>query len=321
MKALRLTMTKLALFASAAWLVSGGGGARGGSDVSGPADEPLQVEFTVTAKMILPVVSAPNRALISEAPGIPHMEKQPLCIITEVKSADIRRRIEAVHALDTNLKCDEVAALCAFLKAKPAAEEKERDGSNWLKNDILNVLREQDSPPPNFTGLLTEIYRDPAQDDVMRDYAIQHLIQWYEQGAMDATDARERIRLILKEATSEPGSIAGTALLGWHRLCRHDAAFDPAEVDWAALQLALSDATDDATRLTAIQVCAERGLKAALPKIKLLANVTDCVPLRLSAEAAARRLGDSQTAPLPRHERIANAAARDEPQFVLRQSE
>jgi hypothetical protein len=84
-------------------------------------------------------------------------------------------------------------------------------------------------------------------------------------------------------------------LLGWHRLCRDGAGFDPAELDRCALQMARSSGADKAARLTAIQVCAERGLKELLPAIEPLVNTADCVPLGLSAAAATRRLAVGAT--------------------------
>jgi len=53
--------------------------------------------------------------------------------------------------------------------------------------------------------------------------------------------------------------------------------------------MAQSQDTDTATRLTAIQVCAERGLKEVVPVAETLARTPDCLPLRLSAIAAVDR--------------------------------
>jgi len=128
----------------------------------------------------------------------------------------------------------------------------------------------------------------------MRDYAIQHLVLWCAQGAPDGSEAKTSIGAVLKEAAGQSDAIAGTALLGLHRLSSDGVRFDPAEINLCALRLALSAGTDKLARLTAIQVCAERGLKAVVPTIEPLVNTPDCVPLGLSAAAAVRRLGGSQ---------------------------
>ncbi|MCW5553212.1 MAG: hypothetical protein KIS67_13765 [Verrucomicrobiae bacterium] len=180
------------------------------------------------------------------------------------------------------------------MKTPPARKEQELSDLPALKNDILNVLRMQNSPPPGFTDTLISIWSNPAQDVVLRDYALQHLFVWYEQGALDAADARTEIEDTLFGAACQFNSLAGTALLGLHRLSAADPAFSHGEINRLALRLIQSPATDLATRITAIQICAERGLKEALPAIEAVAQASDCVPLRLSASAATTRLSGEE---------------------------
>ena len=186
-----------------------------------------------------------------------------------------------------------MVSLYQFVAARPLPAETDRAGLNWLKNDILNALREQQTPPAGFTQLLIGRYRDSGQDLVMRDYAIQHLVLWYDHGAPNAAE-RADIRALLTESAAASGPVAGTALLGCHRLSQNDPAFETGAIDQLALQLAKSAGTDNATRLTAIQVCAERRLKAALPAIIPLANTTNCIPLGIAAAAALKSLNDEQ---------------------------
>ena len=90
---------------------------------------------------------------------------------------------------------------------------------------------------------------------------------------------------------SEKNSIAGSALLGLHHLAEHDHAFNAREIDRLALRLTRAKETDPASRLTAVQVCAERGLTEALPVIQALAQNSPAFPVRVSAIAAIGRLG------------------------------
>jgi hypothetical protein len=210
--------------------------------------------------------------------------------------ADMCERLDAVNALGRGLSREEIALLWEFLSSPPAAQEKNVPDLEGLKNDILNVLRRQSPPPSGFTETLIGIYRDPAQDSVIRDYAIQHLVVWYEQGAPDTPQARDRIRAALFEAAGESGSIAGTALLGLHLLSAEDPALGQDDINRVALRLVCSAKTQVASRITAIQVCAERGLKEAVPAIQAVAEAQGCVPLRLSALAALARLNAGQQA-------------------------
>jgi hypothetical protein len=208
----------------------------------------------------------------------------------------IAERFRSVRALGEHLSEAEILALYAFLKSPPQPEETNLQGLHALKNDMLNVLRHQATAPAGLTANLINLYRDPAQDCVIRDYALQHLVAWYEQGAADAPDAKADIRAVLRDAVQDHRSLAGTALLGMHRLSAEHAAFDAAEIDSLALSLARSAGTDPAARVTAIQVCAERGLKEALPVINTFAQTGENIALRLSAIAALGRLGATEQA-------------------------
>jgi hypothetical protein len=143
------------------------------------------------------------------------------------------------------------------------------------------------------------------QDAVMRDYAIQHLSVWHERDDVVSPTERKSIRTVLNEAVRENNSIAGTALLGLHRVAVNLKPPDANEVDRMALHMAQSAETETATRLTAIQVCAERGLKEVLPTAEGLVQKTDCIPLQLSAMSAFRRLGGLPPADMVRRERAA----------------
>jgi len=247
----------------------------------------FQAEFSCTGtKFSLPEAVTPAEPLPQAI--------LTLRMVVGTEEASLGERLKAVRGLGRALTQNQIAILCVFLKMPPRSAEKDNPGLHGLKNDILNVLRDQTLPPARLTETMIGIYRDPAQDSVIRDYAIQHLVVWYERDAPDALGAKEKIRAVIQEAACEQSSIAGTALLGLHRLSERDAAFDQAEIDRLALRLAQSPDTPIATHITAIQVCAERGLKEALPAIEPLAQAPNCVPLRLSANAALARLGGAQ---------------------------
>jgi len=188
-----------------------------------------------------------------------------------------------------------MAALCEFVRLHPSPQERNLEGLRTLKNDIITVLREQAAPMAGLTELLIGIYDDKAQDPVTRDYAIQHLILWCGQGP---ADAKRKIHAVLNMAAREKTSVAGTALLGLHRLSAEDAAFNRDEVRSIALRLASASETEPATRATAVQVCAERGIREALPMIETLAQTSGDMALQLSAIAALGHLGGAEQAVL-----------------------
>lgn len=103
-----------------------------------------------------------------------------------------------------------------------------------------------------------------------------------------------------------------------HRLSAIDVAFDKNEINRTALRLAASDSTCVAARITAIQVCAERGLTGILPTVQALAETPGQTALRISAIAALGRLGGEEQAALLRQPEIAeNEALRPAVQAAL----
>jgi hypothetical protein len=317
----RIILLCSAAFAAAVLLVQGQNATDAVRSQTGltVAKGQLQVEFSRTGRkpeVSVSVMSVPQPAETTAPLTL------TLRAIVGSDEAEVDDRLTAVDTLGADLNCHEIAVLCVFLKQPLNPQAKRLRSLHALKNNILNVLREQTAPPPGLTGLMVEMYHDRAQDPVMRDYAIQHLGAWYNRDDAVSPKERERIRAVLAEAVRELNSTAGTALLGMHRLSADDEAFDATQIDCVALSLVQSADTDTAARLTAIQVCAERGLKEALPTVETLAQTSDCIPMQLSAIAAAARLGGSQQAkvlrsigPTPNEE--VNAAL----QVALRQLE
>ena len=250
---------------------------------------------STTQPQAAPSRHAQEPLLAPPAPTYPPPAIPPhLRSIVGATKAGVAERLAAVHGLGRNLTLEEIATLSAFLKALPGPEEKNLPALRLLKNDIVNVLRDQTTPPKGFTDTLIQVYRNSTQDNVIRDYAIQHLVAWAGQGLPDAPDAELKARAVLHEAIHDSSSIAGTALLGLHRLSAGGAAPAATEIGGQALALVRMPQTSPATRITALQICAERGVSEALPTIESLVRAQDSIALRLSAIAALGRLGGAE---------------------------
>ena len=103
----------------------------------------------------------------------------------------------------------DVAALVAYLRSKDSAMRVERVAA--LKNDVMNLLRNQEPPTKGLTEALLAMFRSGKHPPAVLDYCIQHL------GAMqnEITDdsLRHRIREIFVFAARQTRqSYAGTAL-------------------------------------------------------------------------------------------------------------
>lgn len=287
-------------------------GLAGASPMS-PGAVPVQTPSVPCAIESAPVLGA-THALFSSSPIFDG-------------EAGIPERLSAVTRLGQDLTRDQISLLYAFLESLPGPQERNLAALNLLKNDIASRLQDQIQPPAGLAATLIEVYRNPAQDPVARDYALQHLITWHEQGAADAPDAKARIQVVLRQAAEENTSSAGTALLGLHRLNtgeRHttllaEGAINDEAISQAALRMVASADLPCASRITAIQVCAEREVAQALPAIQTLAQAEGSTALRISAIAALGWLGGpEQAALLQRLETEPNQALKPALQGALR---
>ena len=187
----------------------------------------------------------------------------------------------------------DVAALIAYLRTADNAMRVERVAA--LKNDVMNLLRNQDPPPKDLAGTLIGIFEGGKHPPVVIDYCIQHL------GAMlDELDEKGRLRVravLAKAAKRTKQPYAGTALYSLAEDARATPAQDK-ELKGLALALCKSEA-NHAARIAAIQLAGERGFADALPILResLSATSRDAV-LDIAAIGSVGLLGDVDDIPL-----------------------
>ena len=160
----------------------------------------------------------------------------------------------------------------------------------FLKNQTMELLRNQATNLVDLTGTLISISQDPEQDDGVRDYALQHLAQWHgkapdpqkvEDGLWTATDDKESTR-------------AGTALLGLLHITE-DRQGDTKKLEQKAVEVAGDAAVSELSRIGAIQVCGRLKARDAVPIALELAQGDGSLPLRVAAVGTLGLLGDSST--------------------------
>ncbi len=188
------------------------------------------------------------------------------------------------------LNSSEVAAIYQFLDGHQSPRSMNAEEYHALRNELLNLLREQEPFPRHLAGNLMIMYRDRGHDAVWRDYCIQHLAQIYPQ---TAAPEQASSRATMWAATDETGTtIAGTALIGLARNIDQP-GFNRDQIASKALLYATDANMDDMTRLTAIQVCALLKDDRVLPVARELAASNAAATLRMSAIAAIGSLGTS----------------------------
>ena len=210
-------------------------------------------------------------------------------------------RVKTLHAINRDLMVEEVEAFFAYLRM-PAKDSQDPVGENWLRNEMMDKLVQQAALPPGLSDLLVAIYHDPAQDVVMRDYAVQHMAPAYERVS---DQEKANLRDTLWQATGETDtSIAGTALLalldvvGPIASSGDDAAANHARLADTAFKLAADDHCGELARITAVQVCGRMQIEQALPVLEQLAQTAPSIPLRIAATAALGDIGGTEAVQL-----------------------
>ena len=196
----------------------------------------------------------------------------------------------------------DVAALIAYLRRTDDAMRVERIAA--LKNDVMNLLRNQESPVGGLAETLMGMFEGNSSThnspthphpSVVLDYCIQHL------GAMqDELDEKGRLRVravLVKAAKRTKQPYAGTALYS----LAEDARATPSqakELKGLALALCKPEA-NHAARIAAIQLAGERGFADALPLLRetLSAPSRDAV-LDIAAIGSVGLLGSADDIPL-----------------------
>ncbi len=182
---------------------------------------------------------------------------------TDPDSSDrYEARNDALRAIarERNLASNDVAALVSWLASTNNVLRVERLAA--LKNDVMNLLRRQESPPPDFADTLVAMFEGGDHPPAVLDYCIQHLGAM--QGGIADEALRRRIRSLLVKAAGRINQpYAGTALYA----LAEDASATPAhEAELRRLTLALcAPGANPVARIAAIQLAGQRGYAEALP--------------------------------------------------------
>jgi hypothetical protein len=212
--------------------------------------------------------------------------------------ASYEERLNAISSLSGHLTDADWAVLQPFL-LKPDGLDKDQLGQ-VIKNQLLDALCALNPPPAGLGDVLTKMYRNHQQDEVIRDYAVQHLAAYYEQMTTQHNSARteQAVQNVLWEAVNETSdSIGGTALLALKRLSQEYTRFDQEKIATTALQMAGDNNAGELTHITAFQVCAQMGTADALPAVLQAAQNGETISVKMSAIGALGLLAGPEQIP------------------------
>lgn len=207
----------------------------------------------------------------------------------------LSERLDALYALSPKISIEQSQRLFTFLRSTKIPQGLETQHVWALKNDLLNTLREQNEPSPEYEQVLRDILNNPAQDSVMRDYALQHARPWYPLSANKA----HVLALLWGSARGKDGSLPGTAMLSLFGIWQeYPSDVSPVELGALALQVAKDETSHIDARISCLQICGKIGYEPALSYAIQTAQKGKVTQFRMSAIATIGDIGDKKQTPL-----------------------
>ena len=162
-----------------------------------------------------------------------------------------------------DLNADDVQALMDYLRTTGGALRVEREAA--LKNDVLNLLRNQSTLPDGLVDLLMEMFACNEQPSVVRDYALQHLGA-LQKGDLDAQRRWNCRDLFVAAAKDIREPFAGTAL---YSLAATEQMSKAQETELRRLTVAACGTeSNPLARMSALQLAGERHYREVLPIVR-----------------------------------------------------
>ena len=165
------------------------------------------------------------------------------------------------------------------------------------KNQVMDALLEQSQIPPDYGETMIALFRDPAQDVVTRDFAVQHIGLYaqalnrrgvYDPDSADAANCRNA----LFDAASETSTIvAAAAFRALADVSEFDSRIDARRLDNMLIRCAIDESASLAVRVMAVQLCGERKVTSSESAIKtILDGKSAPEPLRRAASHSLKLL-------------------------------
>ena len=211
-------------------------------------------------------------------------------------------RQKAIADLPNNLPEAAVATLINYLSDLRNA----RKGNLWdlsNKNDVLQVLIDQETLHPALGQTILAISNDKTQDPIWRDYNIQFIPayarrKYKELKAPLDFECNEIVNSLLSAIETDSGEITGTALLGLSRIVQNkvmDALVDKTMVIEQAKSLLNKANATEMERITAIQTMGQMGNKEYLESsLAIVQNPEYTVMERMAAIATVGQIGNEE---------------------------
>lgn len=225
--------------------------------------------------------------------------------------ADPAERLILIRGTSDDLAEGEMDAVLVAMLAPPRPGETAGWYSEYV-HELSLLMQRQSSGHGKFARALATLAGDPNREEVVRDYALQHLRRVWNV-AIGTEGLRGSIEATFREIAAGTGPMSASALLSLHLL---GTRFDPParadipgtvrpleafalpdeEIEPVVAGILAEEAAPDRikSRLTAIRVVADRRLASRRDDLRrLVADAAEHTMVRMAAIAAISRFGDA----------------------------
>lgn len=241
------------------------------------ASRPLKIK-AVTARPAInqgPKAEAPSVAALSEA-------------LDAQSGLPLLPRLTVLRALGLGLSRTDWETVLNFVRSSEIISELNSDQLRYLKNEAMAVLIRADVWLDEAAAVFKVVYADTKQDIGVRDYALQFIAVAAEKDARVGWSFHWQA---LRDDNKDLASTASLHLLGAANrgeLTKQEQT----RLGAAVLEIASSASLPATNRATALQVCAELGIREAGKIADAVSrNENEDLIVRLSAIAALGQLG------------------------------
>ena len=194
--------------------------------------------------------------------------------IVGLTEQDTMKRNDLVWSLrDKNLNEQDFKAFYAFLLSTPEQEGPQLSYHS-LKNDLLTFVIDDGRFKESTAKLMLEIMRDTTQHEVMKEYTIQYVPDYFEKHWINVSGAIRKEKENLSEVEKslqvafvntmwnmleeKSGPIPGTALIRLHELSETFSIIDQKELQRSTEEMIQDLSMPVSSRMAALNVASER---------------------------------------------------------------
>lgn len=259
-------------------------------------DRALKVKALVPSKptkLAIPKIELPE--VKSEFPPVETLDSVTAQVVGFDASLSLDQRSSLVWRLfKRELRKNDFQAIYAFLKSYPETEERQQHYHS-LKNDLLVTLIDDGRFKESTGQIMLEIINDRQQHEVMREYVLQYVTDYFEKHWLDPQKLNSMsdydnllqqsfLDTMWEMVSSNEGPIAGTSLIRLHDLSKNFDIVGQEKVDGVAKWMAIDSTVPPSSRMAALSIISEKKIVEVASDVRFMAFDSSLnIPLRMSA--------------------------------------